>query len=127
MVASVVVALTLSSSVASQTAATEVATSPERAARAEARTVHVLQAAVVSQRAATVQLVVRVFKRHRVIRTVRHPVRVAGGGHATRARVAIRTNRRAPKMTVRLAAPDRSRTGSGCTGSGGSTAVLSPG
>ena len=68
---------------------------------------HVLRAAVTSRLAARVQLVVRVFSGHRVIRTVRQPVRVAGGGRVTRARVAIRTHRPAPRMTVRLSAPDR--------------------
>ena len=42
-----------------------------------------------------------------MIRTIRHPVRVAGGGRATRTRLALRTNRRSPKMTVRLTAPER--------------------
>ena len=107
VVVSVVVALTLSSSVASQTAATDAADRPEPAAKAETRTVHVLRAAVTSRRAATVHLVVRVLRRDRVVRTVRHPVRVAGDGRATRTRLAIRTNRRSPKMTVRLAAPER--------------------
>ena len=68
---------------------------------------HVLRAAVTSRRAARVHLVVRVFRAQRVVRTVRQPVRVAGGGHVTRARVAIRTQRPAPRMTVRLSAPDR--------------------
>ena len=67
----------------------------------------VLRAAVTSQRAARVHLVVRVFSGHRVIRTVRQPLRVAGGGRVTRARVAIRTHSRAPRMTVRLSATDR--------------------
>ena len=107
VVVSLVVALTLASSVASQPSANGTATGPEQTAAAEARTVHVLRAAVTSRRPATVQLVVRVFKRDRVIRTVRHSVRVAGDGRATRARMAIRTDRRSPRMTVRLVTPNR--------------------
>ena len=68
---------------------------------------HLLRAAVTSQRAARVHLVVRVFSGHRVIRTVRQPLQVAGGGRVTWARVAIRTHSRAPRMTVRLSGPDR--------------------
>jgi hypothetical protein len=68
---------------------------------------HVLRAAVTARRPATVRLVVRVFKRDRVVRTVRHSVRVAGDGRTTRTRMAIRTTRRSPKLTVRLVTPSR--------------------
>jgi hypothetical protein len=107
VVVSVVVGLTLSSSVAPQPAATGAVEPPEPAAKADTLTMHVLRAAVTARRPATVRLVVRVFQRDRVVRTVRHSVRVAGGGRTTRTRMAIRTTRRSPKMTVRLVTPRR--------------------
>ena len=105
MVVSTVVVLTLPPSVASPADSVGSATAPAQAAGAEPRTVHVLRTAVTSRRAGTVHLVVRVYRKQRVVRTVRRPVQVAGGERTTPVRVKLQTARRSPAMTVRLAAP----------------------